>query len=89
MKKAEANPLAQAYLHKVNSHPGVYCIALNRPKSKNAISVQLLKVGISSALDTTLSLSLTLPGFARSVESGHIGKTVGLHLLYRASVISE
>lgn len=26
------------------SHPGVICLALNRPKTKNAISVQLLKV---------------------------------------------
>ncbi|KAF9077085.1 ClpP/crotonase-like domain-containing protein [Rhodocollybia butyracea] len=50
----EANPLAQAYLHKVHSHPGVYCIALNRPKSKNAISVQLLE-DLRIALDQASS----------------------------------
>ncbi|KAH7875620.1 ClpP/crotonase-like domain-containing protein [Lentinula edodes] len=57
MKKAEADPLAQAYLHKVNSHPGVYCIALNRPKSKNAISVQLLK-DLRAALNQAISEKL-------------------------------
>ncbi|KAK1220715.1 hypothetical protein PQX77_016541 [Marasmius sp. AFHP31] len=50
----ENDTVAQAYLHKVQGHPGVYCIALNRPKSRNAISVQLLK-DIQASLDQALN----------------------------------
>ncbi len=39
-----SEPTPQAYFHKVPNLKGVYCIALNRPKSKNAISVQMLQV---------------------------------------------
>ncbi|KAL1683540.1 ClpP/crotonase-like domain-containing protein [Schizophyllum commune] len=39
----DPEPAAQAYFHKVAQLKGVYGIALNRPKSKNAISVQLLE----------------------------------------------
>ncbi|KAK7032050.1 hypothetical protein VNI00_013419 [Paramarasmius palmivorus] len=46
--------VAQAYLHKVQGHTGIYCIALNRPKSRNAISVQLLK-DLSASLDQALN----------------------------------
>ncbi|KAK7060236.1 hypothetical protein VNI00_001001 [Paramarasmius palmivorus] len=46
--------VAQAYLHKVQGHPGVYCIALNRPKSRNAISMQLLK-DLRASLDQALN----------------------------------
>ncbi|KAG7097475.1 hypothetical protein E1B28_004818 [Marasmius oreades] len=49
--------LAQAYLHKVQGHPGVYCIALNRPRSRNAISVQLLK-----DIQTSLELAINEKG---------------------------
>ncbi|KAK0445443.1 ClpP/crotonase-like domain-containing protein [Armillaria borealis] len=38
-----SEPTPQAYFHKVPNLKGVYCIALNRPKSKNAISVQMLQ----------------------------------------------
>ncbi|TRM59383.1 ClpP/crotonase-like domain-containing protein [Schizophyllum amplum] len=40
----DPEPAAQAYFHKVAHLKGVYGIALNRPKSRNAISVQLLKL---------------------------------------------
>ena len=33
----------QAYMQKANGLPGVYCVALNRPDAKNAVSKQLLK----------------------------------------------
>ena len=33
----------QAYMQKAKGIPGVYCVALNRPDAKNAISKQLLK----------------------------------------------
>ncbi|TFK71785.1 ClpP/crotonase [Pluteus cervinus] len=33
----------QAYLEHLPSHPGISCLSLNRPQSKNAISRQLLK----------------------------------------------
>ena len=36
-------PETTVYYHKVAHLKGVYCIALNRPASRNAISVQLLK----------------------------------------------
>lgn len=35
----------EAYLEHISSHPGISCLVLNRPQSKNAISKQLLKVG--------------------------------------------
>ena len=34
---------AHAYMQKANGLPGVYCVALNRPDAKNALSKQLLK----------------------------------------------
>jgi len=33
----------QAYMQKANGLSGVYCVALNRPDAKNALSKQLLK----------------------------------------------
>lgn len=33
----------QAFLEPVASHPGVTCLALNRPQTKNAISLKLLE----------------------------------------------
>lgn len=33
----------QAFLETINSHPGVTCLSLNRPESKNAISLTLLQ----------------------------------------------
>jgi enoyl-CoA hydratase/carnithine racemase len=33
----------QAYMQKAKGLPGVYCVALNRPDAKNALSKQLLK----------------------------------------------
>ncbi|KZT08240.1 ClpP/crotonase [Laetiporus sulphureus 93-53] len=35
--------LGEAYLEPVPTHPGVTCLALNRPQAKNAISVKLLQ----------------------------------------------
>jgi hypothetical protein len=39
-----------AFLEPVHAHPGVSCLNLNRPTTKNAISVRLLQVstGLSS-----------------------------------------
>ncbi|KAL1746977.1 ClpP/crotonase-like domain-containing protein [Schizophyllum fasciatum] len=42
----DPEPTAQAYFHKVAHLKGVYGIALNRPKSRNAISVQLLEPAV-------------------------------------------
>ncbi|KAK0210401.1 ClpP/crotonase-like domain-containing protein [Desarmillaria ectypa] len=44
-----SEPTPHAYFHKVPSIKDVYCIALNRPKSRNAISVQMLQ-DIESAI---------------------------------------
>jgi len=33
----------QAYMQKAKGLSGVYCVALNRPDAKNALSKQLLK----------------------------------------------
>ncbi|KAH6915056.1 enoyl-CoA hydratase/isomerase [Coprinopsis sp. MPI-PUGE-AT-0042] len=41
--QANAAEERQAFLKPVESHPGICGLALNRPKSKNAISVQLLR----------------------------------------------
>lgn len=38
------NAEKEAFLKPIESHPGVWGLALNRPKSKNAISVKLLEV---------------------------------------------
>ena len=37
------NPKAHAYMQKAKDIPGAYCVALNRPDFKNALSRQLLK----------------------------------------------
>lgn len=37
---------AQAYLEPLESHPGITCLSLNRPQSRNAISMTLLQVNI-------------------------------------------
>jgi methylglutaconyl-CoA hydratase len=42
--QAGVNAEKEAFLAPVESHPGVWGLALNRPKSKNAISVKLLEV---------------------------------------------
>jgi len=34
----------EAFLERLDSHPGVTCLSLNRPQSKNAISLRLLQV---------------------------------------------
>lgn len=41
--QVEAAAEKQAFLRPIESHPGVWGLALNRPKSKNAISVALLQ----------------------------------------------
>ncbi|CCL99896.1 uncharacterized protein FIBRA_01921 [Fibroporia radiculosa] len=38
-----ATTQAEAYLENLSSHPGISCLALNRPQAKNAISVKLLQ----------------------------------------------
>ena len=38
------NSTAEAFLHPVPSHPSVACLFLNRPQSKNAISMRMLRV---------------------------------------------
>ncbi|PBL02304.1 enoyl-CoA hydratase [Armillaria gallica] len=35
--------LPQAFLEPITSHPGVTCLSLNRPQSKNAISMRMLQ----------------------------------------------
>ena len=35
---------SQAFLEKLESSPGITCLSLNRPQSKNAISTTLLQV---------------------------------------------
>ena len=40
---ATNNTMTQAYMQKAKGHPGVYCVALNCPNSKNALSKQLLR----------------------------------------------
>lgn len=37
------NTKTHAYMQKANGIPGVYCVALNRPDAKNALSKQLLR----------------------------------------------
>lgn len=43
----QAAPEKQAFLRPIDSHPGVWGLALNRPQSKNAISVTLLQVSFT------------------------------------------
>lgn len=42
--QAGVNSEKEAFLSPIESHPGVWGLVLNRPKSKNAISVKLLEV---------------------------------------------
>lgn len=48
---AGADSSLQAFLEPVSSHPGIACLSLNRPKSKNAISMSLLQQ-LRESLDT-------------------------------------
>ena len=40
----------QAFLEPLGSHPGISCLSLNRPQSKNAISTTLLQVNSPSSV---------------------------------------
>ena len=40
----------QAYLEPLGSHPGISCLSLNRPQSKNAISTTLLQVNLHASV---------------------------------------
>lgn len=54
----------QAFLEPLVSHPGITCLSLNRPQSKNAISLALLQV---TFLPITCKLLLfTLPTSSNS-----------------------
>jgi len=43
-RRGYATAQQEAYLEPFSSHPGVVALRLNRPRAKNAISVNLLKV---------------------------------------------
>ena len=53
--QAGVNVEKEAFLAPVESHPGVWGLALNRPKSKNAISVKLLEVCFAYKLEMPLT----------------------------------
>jgi hypothetical protein len=40
----------QAFLEPLGSHPGICCLSLNRPQSKNAISTTLLQVNLPASV---------------------------------------
>lgn len=40
----------QAFLEPLGSHPGISCLSLNRPQSKNAISTTLLQVNLPAPM---------------------------------------
>ena len=40
----------QAFLEPLGSHPGISCLSLNRPRSKNAISTTLLQVNLPASV---------------------------------------
>ncbi|KAK0490786.1 ClpP/crotonase-like domain-containing protein [Armillaria novae-zelandiae] len=42
-RRQMSTSLPQAFLEPISSHPGVTCLSLNRPQSKNAISMRMLQ----------------------------------------------
>jgi len=58
----------QAFLGTLTSHPGVTCLSLNRPQSKNAISRTLLQVNASLMIIEQV-LFITLKELRESLES--------------------
>jgi hypothetical protein len=58
-------PQNQAFLEPLANCPGITCLSLNRPQSKNAISLVLLEVTYSFAITCRL-LRFTLPTFSNS-----------------------
>lgn len=44
LRRYISTPVKQAYLEHLTAHPGISCLLLNRPQSKNAISLALLDV---------------------------------------------
>ncbi|KAF9018445.1 ClpP/crotonase [Hymenopellis radicata] len=52
----------QAYFHKVANLKGVYCVALNRPKAKNAISTTMLQFLMHENRLTVLIFYSSTPG---------------------------
>jgi methylglutaconyl-CoA hydratase len=61
-----------AFLEPVNSHPGVTCLSLNRPASKNAISVRLLQV--RRRLTPKERYSMILKQLRECLEEAHFDK---------------
>lgn len=45
---------AQAFLEPIASHPGIVCLSLNRPQTKNAISLTLLQVNTFQSTKYTI-----------------------------------
>ncbi|SJL01758.1 related to Enoyl-CoA hydratase [Armillaria ostoyae] len=50
-RRQMSTSLPQAFLEPISSHPGVTCLSLNRPQSKNAISMRMLQ-DIRKSLET-------------------------------------
>ncbi|KAK0191181.1 ClpP/crotonase-like domain-containing protein [Armillaria mellea] len=50
-RRQMSTSLSQAFLEPISSHPGVTCLSLNRPQSKNAISMRMLQ-DIRESLET-------------------------------------
>ena len=59
----------EAFLEPLASHPGITCLSLNRPASKNAISVRLLKVRNPSRCTQVLCYKLSAPSNSASAWS--------------------
>jgi methylglutaconyl-CoA hydratase len=75
-----STPSRQAILEPLTSHPGVSCISLNRPQSKNAISLTLLEVRKTGMNEVNALLTRM---FSNS------GKTLMLFILTKGVVQDE
>lgn len=59
----------EAFLEPLDSHPGITCLSLNRPASKNAISVRLLKVRKPSHGTQVFFYKISVPSNSASAWS--------------------
>lgn len=77
---------SHAYLEALASHPGVSCLSLNRPSSKNAISMQMLQVTISNEPQRIFTADTDCRRFEPA--SSKFISTTGMHQSY-LQILSE
>ena len=87
--QVQASP--QVFLEPVESHPGITCLSLNRPQSRNAISMALLQVNSRTSPSLRQDTEINcLQQLRESLETAHFdNKSAGLTPLCFASLMGD